>query len=204
MSAVQPLEPIRSRNRLDQRVTLHGIRWQDYEALLAMRGESSATRITYLEGELELMSPSFDHETLKKTLGRLIEAYAEERGLDLIGCGSWTVRKEAQARGVEADESYILGPIQDPPDRPDLAVEVISTSGGIDKREVYLGLGVPEVWFWRDGALHIYVLDGEAYRRSPRSRLLPDLDPDLIVRFMSCPSQTQAVRGLRAALASQP
>ena len=46
----------------------------------AMRGESSATRVTYLEGELELMSPSFDHETLKKTLGRLIEAYAEEVG----------------------------------------------------------------------------------------------------------------------------
>lgn len=200
MSAVQPLEPIRSPNRLDQRVTLRGIRWQDYEALLAMRGESSATRLTYLEGELELISPSFDHETL----GRLIEAHAEERGLDLIGCGSWTVRKETQARGVEADESYILGPIQDPPDRPDLAVEAISTSGGIDKLEVYLGLDVPEVWFWRDGALHIYLRDGEAYRRSPRSRLLPDLDPDLIVRFMSYPSQTQAVRGLRTALASRP
>ena len=34
------------------------------------------------------MWPSFDHETLKKTLGRLIETYADERGIDLIGCGS--------------------------------------------------------------------------------------------------------------------
>ena len=118
MPAAHPLEPPRSPNRFDQRVTLHGIGWQDYEALLAMRGESSATRVTYLEGELELMSPSFDHETLKKTLGRLIEAYAEERGLDLIGCGSWTVRKEAQARGVEADECYILGPILKSPRDP--------------------------------------------------------------------------------------
>lgn len=101
-------------------------------------------------------------------------------------------------QGNVTEASYILGPIQDPPDRPDLAVEVISTSGGIDELEVDLGLGVPEVWFWRDGALHIDVLDGEAHRSSPRSRLLPDLDPDLIVRFMSCPSQTQAVRGLRS------
>ena len=202
MPAAHPLEPLPSPNRLDQRVTLHGIGWQDYEALLAMRGDSSATRVTYLEGELELMSPSFDHETLKKTLGRLIEAYAEERGLDLIGCGSWTVRKEVQARGVEADECYILGPILNPPEIPDLAVEVIWTSGGIDKLDVYRGLGVPEVWLWRDGALRIYLLDGDAYRRSPRSRLLPELDPELIVRFMSYPSQTQAVRALRAAVGS--
>jgi Uma2 family endonuclease len=183
-------------------VTLHGIRWQDYEALLAMRGESNATRVTYLDGELELMSPSFDHETLKKTLARLIEAYAEERGLDLIGCGSWTVRKASESRGVEADECYVLGPMTEPPEVPDLAVEVVWTSGGIQKLEVYRGLGVPEVWVWQDGGLSIHLLEGDAYRQSPRSRLLPDLDPYLIVRFMSYPSQTQAVRGLRAEMSS--
>ena len=170
---------------------------------LVSKKSISRSGTTYLEGQLELLSPSFDHETRKKTLGRLIEAYAEERGLDLIGCGSWTVRKEAQARGVEADECYILGPIRNPPEVPDLAVEVIWTSGGIDKLDVYRGLGVPEVWLWRDRALRIYLLDGDAYRRSPRSRLLPELDPELIVRFMSYPSQTQAVRALRAALGSQ-
>ena len=90
-----------------------------------------------------------------------------------------------------------------PQEIPDLAVEVIWTSIGIDKLDVYLGLGVPEVWLWRDGALRIYLLDGQAYRWSPRSRLLPELAPELIVRFMSYPSQTQAVRALRAALGSQ-
>ncbi|HYN77796.1 MAG TPA: Uma2 family endonuclease [Lamprocystis sp. (in: g-proteobacteria)] len=203
MSALQPLEPLRPPDRIDQRVTLHGVRWQDYEALLAIRGESNATRVTYLDGELELMSPSFDHETLKKTLGRLIETYADERGIDLIGCGSWTVRKEGEARGAEADECYVLGPIQAPPDVPDLACEVIWTSGGIDKLEVYRGLGVPEVWFWQGGALRNLVLAGDAaYHQALRSRLLPGLDPDLIVRFMSYPSQAQAVRGLREALRS--
>jgi hypothetical protein len=68
MSAFQPLEPLGPPDRIDRRVTLHGVRWQDDEALLAIRGESSATRLTYLDGELELMSPSFDRETLKKTL----------------------------------------------------------------------------------------------------------------------------------------
>ncbi|WP_295389830.1 Uma2 family endonuclease [uncultured Thiodictyon sp.] len=189
-------------NHIDQRVQLHGIRWQDYESLLAMRGESSGTRVTYLDGELELMTPAIDHETQKTMLGRLIETYAEERDIELQGCGSWTVRKQAKARGVEADECYVLGVWTEPPTIPDLAVEVIWTSGGIDKLEVYRGLGVPEVWFWKDGALRIYVLEGEAYGLCQRSRLLPDLDPGLIVRFMAYPSQTQAVRGFRAALKS--
>jgi len=200
VSAVQPLEPLRYPEWIDQRVTLHGIRWQDYEALLAMRGESSAIRVTYLNGELELMTPSITHEDLRVRLGRLLYAYAEETGIELEGFGSWTVRNEAKARGIEADECFVLGPVVEPPTVPHLAIEVIWTSGGIDKLDVYRGLGVPEVWFWQDGALRIYLLDGDGYRRSPRSRLLPDLDPDLIVRCMAYPSQTQAVRGLRAAI----
>ena len=50
MSALQPLESLRPPDRIEQQVTLHGIRWQDYEALLAIRGESNATRATYLDG----------------------------------------------------------------------------------------------------------------------------------------------------------
>ena len=200
MSAVQPLEPLRYPEWIDQRVILHGIRWEDYEALLAMRGESSAVHVTYLNGELELMTPSINHEDLRVRLGRLLYAYAEETGIELEGFGSWTVRNEAKARGIEADECFVLGPVVEPPTVPHLAIEVIWTSGGIDQLEVYRGLGVPEVWFWQDGALRIYLLDGDGYRRSPRSRLLPDLDPDLIVRCMAYPSQTQAVRGLRAAI----
>lgn len=74
--------------------------------------------------------------------------------------------------------------------------------GGFDKLEIYRGLRAPEVWFWQDGALRIYLLDGEAHRPSGRSRLLPELDPDLIVRSRGCASQTQAVRALRAGLRS--
>lgn len=35
----------------DQRVFLHGVSWQDYERLLAMRGDASSPRIAYLAGE---------------------------------------------------------------------------------------------------------------------------------------------------------
>jgi Uma2 family endonuclease len=150
---------------------------------------------------MSVMVPCRWWEGLQVTLERLLFAYAEEAGIERTGCGSWTVRKASEARGIEADASFVLGPIGDPPPEvPDLAVEVIWTSGGIDRLPVYRGLGVPEVWFWQDGALRIFLLDGEGYRQHPRGRLLPDLDPALIERFMAYPSQTQAVRGLREAL----
>jgi len=188
---------------IDQRVRLHGIAWKDYEAILTMRGESAGVRITYLDGELELMTPSLDHGEWKKRLARLIEAWAEERGVDLEGYGSWTVRSEAAGRGVEADECYLVGIPETEPERPDIAIEVIRSSGGIDKLEVYRGLGVPEVWFWENGTLRFHLLRGSAYIPSPRSSLLPDLDPALIVRFMAGRSQSGAVKDLRETLRNE-
>src|SRR5687767_15915520 len=93
----------------DQRVRLHDRSWEDYEALLAMRGESSALRITYLEGEVELMSPGRPHERYKIRLGRLLEAWAEETGTLLEGFGSWTLKRRDAERGAEADECFVVG-----------------------------------------------------------------------------------------------
>jgi len=188
----------------DQRVCLHDIAWEDYEALLAIRGERAGLRITFLKGELELMSPSVTHEGYKTLLGRLLEAWAEERGVELEGFGSWTVKSQAVERGAEPDECYLIGPLAGKPEVPDIAIEVVWTAGGIDKLEVYRGLRVPEVWVWKDGALRFFALEGDGYLACPRSRLLPGLDPALIARCMGEASQTQAVRVLRSALRTPP
>ena len=68
----------------DQRVVMHNVHWSQYEAHLAMRGEKAVPRIAYLEGALELMSPSKEHERIKSYIGRLVEAYALERGIEKI------------------------------------------------------------------------------------------------------------------------
>ena len=197
--AVAPL----GADRIDQRVHLHRVSWQAYEALLAWRGEKSAVRMTYLEGELELMNPSRAHESLKKRLARLVEAWAEEKGVELDGAGSWTVKSEVAERGAEPDECYVLGDIERA-DSPDIAIEVIWTHGGIDKLEVYRKLGVREVWIYADGALKFHLLRGRRYVGSARSELIPKLDPALIARFMTGGTQSEAVRGLRRALKSRP
>lgn len=181
---------------VDQRVMLHRVSWRQYEAALRRRGEGSVPRIAYLRGELELMTPSYEHEEIKKTIARLVEAYADEQGIDLIGAGSWTLKSRARQVGVEADECYLIGRRKR---IPDLAIEVVRTSGGVDKLEIYKRLGVREVWFWRDGAIEIFVLRPTGYRRSTRSRALPGLDVAFLASFVGS-SQARAVRAFRAAL----
>jgi Uma2 family endonuclease len=184
----------------EQRLLLEGVTWQQYDALVTLfMNQFPALRMTYLEGTLELMTTSPEHERLKKIIARLIEAFAEELNLDLNGYGSATFRKEAAARGLEPDECYCLGELHEV---PDIALEIVLTSGGIDKLKVYQGLGVQEVWFWESQRLSIYSLvDAEAgYEATVTSQLLPQLDPALLASFVDNPSQTQAVKAYRQAL----
>lgn len=178
---------------------MHQVPWADYEGYLALRGERSAPRIAYLDGTLELMSPSKQHERFKSYIGRLIEAYALERGLELSPYGSWTLRNGPKEAGIEPDECYLVGSDQER-ETPDLAVEVVWTSGGIDKLEIYRRLGVAEVWFWKDGALTIHALEGDRYEARARSRFFPGLDTTLVLRCLDLPSVTQAVRTFVEAL----
>lgn len=169
----------------EQRVYLSGLRWKDYEILLAIRGDNPRPRMTYREGVLELMSPGRFHETIKKNLARLLEMWAFQRRVRITGYGSWTLKDEAVDRGVEPDECYILGPDPERRDRPDLAIEVVYTSGGIDKLDVYDKLGVDEVWIWRDGALTAWRRrsEGDGYDRVEASVLLPDCDLALLAEL---------------------
>lgn len=182
---------------IDQHVVLRGVSWDDYEAVLAIRGESSAVRIAYLEGALELMSPSRDHELLKTKLARIVEAYAEELGIELEGYGSWTLKQRDKERGVEPDECYSIGSAGEV---PDLALEVIWTSGGLDKLEIYRRLGVREVWVWQRREIAVFALRGDRYDRIVTSEYLPQVDLDLVRSLLDAPSQSAAIRELRARL----
>jgi Uma2 family endonuclease len=184
----------------DQRVIWHQVPWSHYEAQLALRGEASVPRMAYLEGTLELMSPSKDHERIKSYIGRLVETYALECGVELSPYGAWTLKHAPRETGVEPDECYLVGSDQDR-DRPDLAIEVIWTSGGLDKLEIYRRLGVAELWFWRSGAIEIYVLGANGYARAQHSACLPGLDVELLCAHLDRPTLTQAIRDFRAALA---
>ncbi|NVB83599.1 MAG: Uma2 family endonuclease [Kofleriaceae bacterium] len=186
----------------EQRFVLYGVPWWTYVALRDALDDHAGLKMTYLRGTLELMSPSTLHEDAKKIIARLIEVWAMERDVDLRGFGGATFRREAKERGLEPDECYKLGKLDDD-NVPDIAIEVIVSAGLVDKMAVYAGLGVLEVWEWRPstGALVVHRLVGETYERRERSEVLPDLDVAQLSGFVRPgENQTQLAKAYQAVL----
>jgi Uma2 family endonuclease len=175
----------------EQRLILSGVSWQQYETLRLTLDNFPGLRMTYLEGTLEIMTPSPEHEMSKTVIARLIERYADEMEINLNGLGSTTFRKEAKARGLEPDECYCVGEVKE---IPDIAIEITISSGGIDKLAVYRGLGVPEVWFWQGGNFSLYRLREQGYEVIAKSEFIPELELSLLARYVRPSDQTQAVK----------
>lgn len=177
-------------NDPEERFLTSGVSWQAYESLLASLGNSSSYRLSYLSGILEIMSPSRSHELDKKAIGRLLEVYLEENRIRFWGLGSTTFRKEDQQAGKEPDECYCIGKDKD---IPDLAIEVIYTSGGVDILKIYQRLGVREVWLWQNQEFTIYCLQDNHYQSKNQSQLLPDLDLALMAEYITISDPLEAI-----------
>ncbi|HEX2685461.1 MAG TPA: Uma2 family endonuclease [Kofleriaceae bacterium] len=188
----------------DQHVVLRAMSWQDFEAFLAIRGDRSGVRMYYLDGEIEIVSPTKIHEGRKKTLARLLEIWAMESDVSLNGFGSWTLKKELREAGAEPDECYIVGDSTEK-DVPDLAIEVEwSRATGLSqlaKPEIYRRLGVRELWTLNsDGRLIVRILEKGDWALHARSKLFPKLDLAWLRSFLDIAPQSKAVRALRDAL----
>ena len=156
--------------------------WAAFVELLEAKGDAPWPKLSYCDGEIEIeMAPGRRHETAKKRIAQLLEVYCEVAGVRLRAWGSTTLKRD-EAAGAEPDESYALAGQEE---RPDLVIEVIVSSGGLEKLRVHAALGVPEVWFWseRDG-LTVHVLEGDEYEETASSRLLPELDLALLVSHL--------------------
>jgi Uma2 family endonuclease len=164
--------------------------------------DTPGVRMTYIEGLLEIMTPLPAHELAKTMIARLIEMFAIERDVPLQGYGSTTFRSAAKARGLEPDECYCVDHLLK--DVPDIALEVVLTSGGIEKLPVYEGLGVKEVWFWEKDAFHLYALRDAGYEAIPASELVPGLDLEVLAAFARRSDQHETVKAFRDWLRSEP
>jgi Uma2 family endonuclease len=174
----------------EERQIISSVSWEQYEVVLADLGDNPVYHVTFLDGTLEIMSPSRRHEVRAENIGRLLEAYLEETRTRFWGLGSTTFRKAEKRGGTEPDKSYSFGAEKE---IPDLAIEVIVTSGGVDKLEVYRRLGVNEVWFFQDNDFAVYRLQGEAYERMSASALLPDLDLTMLADYAMQPDPLEAL-----------
>lgn len=183
----------------EQRLVLPSVTWQQYESLLTVFGDRPGLKLIYLEGTLEIFMPSSEHELIKKIVARLLERYGEEMDIPLHGYGSTTFRQAATARGLEPDECYCIGTLKQ---RPDFAVEINLTSGGIDKLAIYRGLGVPEVLVWQNNRLTLYDLSETIDREIVESQFFPGLDFQLLAQYIQPQNQPQAIKDFLVAIRS--
>ena len=177
----------------ERRILLSNVPWSTY-VVLRDSLDSPGVRMTYLKGSLEIENSSRAHEVDKKQIARLFELFCLERDIPLYGYGSMTCRREEKQRGLEADECYCR-------DRdgevPEVALEVIVTNPLLDKLEVYRGLGVREVWVYRNGRFEVHALHGERYERIATSEIFPEVDLAAIARYVAMPDQHAALRAFR-------
>jgi Uma2 family endonuclease len=184
--------PIRSNLDQEERLLLPGFYgWKEFESLERLLLGSPGLRITYLDGSIELMTLGESHELIKKSLAILIEAYLVAMEIEFIPVGSATRRGEDKGTSFEPDESYYL---DDQKAHPDLAIEVILTSGNLQKLEKFRRFEIPEVWLWEQNQLKVYALQANGYVEVSCSQLLPNLDLDLLVRCVQMPSRLAAMK----------
>ncbi len=184
----------------EQKSIITGVSWKDYEQLLNYLRDSLRYRITYLDGTLEIMSPSRNHEFSKKNIARLLEAYLNQAEIDYWGLGSTTFRKQNQKSGKEPDECYCIGTEKQ---FPDIAIEVIVSSGGVDNLEVYKRLEIKEIWFWQNDCLTIYYLNPKGeYQQQNKSVILPELDINLLASYVTASNPRIAVKEFLSRISS--
>jgi Uma2 family endonuclease len=190
----------------DERLVMHDVSWQEFETMLALRGDRRRPRVAYLDGVLELMSPSHQHEWIKSNIGRLIEAVFFEYGYRFNIFGEWLLKRREDEAGVEPDECYCFDPAgRAPKERPDLVIQVVWTSGGVNKLEIYRRLAVPEIWFWRKNAIEVYVLGANGYERSSSSACVPQVDLGFICELLARPDAvtSELIQEMRSELANR-
>ncbi len=166
-----------------QRLSLQGVSWQEFEAILDELGDKRATRIAYSDGLLEIRMPLPEHEVDKELLGDMVKILLEELDIDNECFGSTTFKRQDAGKGFEPDQCFyiqhhavMIGKRRinlaiDPP--PDLAIEVdVTSKTGLD---AYQALGVPELWRLEDGHLRISILQDGQYQDVGTSPQFPQI-----------------------------
>ncbi len=205
MSTITPISPPAPAY---EHVYLPGVSFATYEALVTEIEDRRRLRITYHHGEMEIMSPTQDHERAKTLIGQMIEVLTEELGIPRMSCGSTTFKDQLLDCGLEPDECYYIQHEADvrgrtvklrvdPP--PDLVVEVDITTSEIDRFPIYAALGFPEIWQYVDGDIVVHVLQKNAqYLVADHSAAFPMVSIAKLVEHLDRCHETDETTWIRA------
>lgn len=189
----RPADP-KSKLATDKVMNLRG-GWEEFRLIQQGCAKNPSARLFYFDGMIEILMPGQPHETFSHVIGWMLTYFLLSKKVNFTPTGSVTQEQQGNA-SAEADESYCIGELKPV---PDLSIEVIFTSGSIQKLEIYKTLGVSEVWFWEDGTLDLYHLRDSGYERLQASELpgLEDLDLAMFKRCILI-AETNAPKAMMA------
>jgi Uma2 family endonuclease len=186
-------------------ITLTGIKWLTFKAIMSDVGDGRAWRVAYAEGVLEIRMPLTEHEEPVGMIEHFVGVVVDEMEIEMRQLGALTLEREDLTRAIEPDtcfyiqnESVVRGKSinlpADPP--PDLVVESDYTSSSVNKFSIYASLGVPEIWRYRNQGLLVYQLVEGNYEQRENSLAFPFLQIAEIPAFIE---QSKTI-GQRAAV----
>lgn len=192
-----------------QTLVINDVDWKQFEQILEELGEKRNSKIAYYNHTLEIMIPLPEHESDKVLITTLLEITLEELDIDFCCLGSTTFKSEILQKGIEPDNCFYiqneakirgkkrLDSTIAPP--PDLALEIALTSRTYP--HIYSALGVPELWRFEKGHLHINILENNEYIEKEFSPIFPNIPlKTLIPEFLTkCKTQgrNKTVRAFR-------
>ncbi len=165
---------------------MSGVSWETFEGLA---DRTRGGRLSFDDGELEIMSPSFHHEDYAERLADLVAALGEAMGGDPIALGLTTWKAPGARKGAEADSAFYLDPVKLRATEalvasreeditkfpaPDLVIEVDLRRPDADWSAIYAAIGAIEVWEFDGKTVRIRRLgENRAYADARRSGWFP-------------------------------
>ncbi len=71
-------------------------------------------------------------------------------------------------------------------DLPDLAVEVIFSSGDLETlKSSYRNIGIPELWVWKDNKITFYAIEQENYAVIELSKIFTRIKSESFVKYVN-------------------
>ena len=193
-----PLAAILAYAEAGQYIAISDVSWDDYQRLLEWRDENrKGARLTYDQGDLQIMVVTNPHERLRKVLALLVEAWLEETGGEFVPSGQLTHQRKDLKKGFEPDECYYIQNwkmvagvrridfLKDPP--PDLMLEVEYSRKVKGRLPIIAAFKIPEIWRYDGEQLIVLQLQPRKgqYVEVEESRAIPDFPFDDAPRFLN-------------------
>lgn len=187
VSEASPRYGVRSTRATEQRVILHDVSWESFDAFLNAFGENNGFRVSYDDGEFEIMAPSPEHERLTRPFDLIVGILAEELHFEFLGYGEAICKRKDLKKGLQPDACFYIqnvAKIIALPDEltefpeglpPDLMIEIDVSGNSSNKLPICAALGVPEHWRFDGQKLEIRVLKNSLYVETEESAAFPGL-----------------------------